>query len=117
MPDNSRRLHFICYDIACPRRLGRVYRYLRGRAAPVQYSVFVAKLNRREASTLMGGLANRINCREDDIRIYPLSEKLVLQRLGRGALPEGIYWFGGMEKLIEASERAYLSSGGLAALS
>lgn len=102
MPDNSRRLHLICYDIACPRRLGRVYRYLRERAAPVQYSVFVAKLNRREASALMGGLANRINYREDDIRVYPLPEKLVLYRLGKGTLPEGVYWFGGTEKLMAA---------------
>jgi CRISPR-associated protein Cas2 len=104
MPDNVRRLHLICYDIACPRRLGRVHRYLRVRAAPVQYSVFVAQLNRREASALVGGLANQINPREDDVRIYPLPEKLALRRLGRGVLVEGVYWFAGGAALLESLE-------------
>ncbi|ADE15910.1 CRISPR-associated protein Cas2 [Nitrosococcus halophilus Nc 4] len=106
MPDNARRLHLICYDIACPRRLGRIHRYLKGRAAPVQYSVFVAKLNRREISLLAARLAHRIHPRKDDIRIYPLPEKLALQRLGRGAFPEGIYLFaGGVEDFLEALEQ------------
>jgi CRISPR-associated protein Cas2 len=94
------------YDIVCLRWLGQMYRCLRDRAAPVQYSVFVAKLNRREVSILAARLASRIHPRQDDIRIYPLPEKLVLHRLGSGALPEGIYLFAsGVEDFLEALER------------
>jgi CRISPR-associated protein Cas2 len=106
MPDNARRLHLICYDIACPRRLGQIYRCLKDRAASVQYSVFVARLNRREVSILAAQLVSRIHPRQDDIRIYPLPEKLTLHRLGSGALPEGIYLFaGGVEDFLEALEK------------
>ena len=31
----------ICYDICCPRRLGRIHRYLKRVAYPLQYSVFM----------------------------------------------------------------------------
>lgn len=104
MPNSARSLHLICYDIACPKRLGRVYRCLKDRAVRVQYSVFVAKLNQQEVSALTARLANRIHPRQDDIRIYSLPEKWVLHRLGSGVLPEGIYLFAdGVEDFVESA--------------
>ncbi|MGR6035475.1 MAG: CRISPR-associated endonuclease Cas2 [Candidatus Nitrosoglobus sp.] len=106
MPDNARRLHLICYDIVCLRRLGQIYHCLKDWAAPVQYSIFVAKLNHQEVGILAARLASRIHPRQDDIRIYPLSEKLAIHRLGSGALPEGVYLFAGdVEGFLEALER------------
>ena len=35
------REYIICYDITCPRRLGRIHRVLKRLANPLQYSVFL----------------------------------------------------------------------------
>ena len=41
MSYTERRNWLVAYDIASPRRLARVHRYLKRHAIPVQYSVFV----------------------------------------------------------------------------
>jgi len=33
--------YIICYDITCPRRLGKIHRLLKQSALPLQYSVFL----------------------------------------------------------------------------
>ncbi len=90
MANNEPRLHLICYDITDPRRLGRVHRYLRDRAVPVQYSVFMAELTRGQMDVLIEGLEERINCHHDDIRIYPLPRAPRIIGLGQSCFPEGI---------------------------
>ncbi len=81
----------ICYDIADPRRLVRVHRFLLRHAMPVQYSVFVGRFSRTALRALMAGLAVRINARQDDVRIYRIPERPDLVRLGSAALPEGVF--------------------------
>lgn len=81
----------ICYDIASPRRLTRVRKYLVRHALPVQYSVFVGRFSRPALRALMAGLAARIDLREDDVRLYRLPERPDYVRLGSAALPEGIF--------------------------
>ena len=90
MANNEHRLHLICYDIADPRRLGRVHRYLRGRAVPVQYSVFMAELTSTQLDAIIEGLGERINSRYDDIRIYRLPGKPRIIGLGQSCFPDGI---------------------------
>ena len=90
MAVNLPRQYLICYDIADPRRLARVHRYLSGHAVPLQYSVFSALLRRRELDDLMAGVAERINPREDDVRVYPLPESPRAVTIGRSFLPDGI---------------------------
>ena len=87
---NEIRTWLIAYDIACPKRLGRVHRYLKTVAVPVQYSVFTAEENEQGIRRIQRALEAEINPKTDDVRIYPLPGNLELHRYGRRALPEGL---------------------------
>lgn len=87
---NETRSWLIAYDIADPRRLGRVHRYLKGEAVPVQYSVFAASATANGIRRVRDGLAKKINPRQDDVRIYLLPRPLDISCLGRPSLPEGL---------------------------
>lgn len=84
----------ICYDITNPRRLGRLHRYLRKSAVPLQYSVFLFVGDERQLDRLMTGIVPMIDPKTDDVRAYPLPARGLKARLGRPALPEGIQWSG-----------------------
>jgi CRISPR-associated protein Cas2 len=90
MPSNQLRLHLICYDIADPKRLGRVHRYLRKYAMPLQYSVFIAYTAPKTVSGILVGIAKLIEPSEDDIRCYTLPSKLDITHLGRQMFPDGV---------------------------
>jgi CRISPR-associated protein Cas2 len=86
--------YLVCYDIADPRRLGRIFRYLKGKGLHLQYSVFFCSLTRPELQEMKNELAGRINDKEDDVRIYPLPAKALVNALGLGdRLPEGADFF------------------------
>lgn len=87
---NETRTWLIAYDITCPRRLGRVHRYLKTIAVPVQYSVFAAEETTQGIQRIRDALAQEINPKTDDVRIYPLPNNLELHHYGRRALPEGL---------------------------
>ena len=87
---NETRSWLIAYDIADPRRLGRVHRYLKGEAVPVQYSMFTASTTGNGIRRIRDGLAKRIDPRRDDVRIYLLPRSLDIAHLGRPYLPEGL---------------------------
>ena len=84
----------ICYDIANPKRLSRIFRYLKKYAMPMQYSVFLYSGDDRQLSRVMGKLTTMLDLREDDLRAYPLPKRGLRARLGKPALPEGIQWGG-----------------------
>lgn len=84
----------VCYDIANPRRLGRLHRFLRKRAVSLQYSVFLFVGDDRQLDRLMADAEQLIHAREDDLRAYPLPSRGLKARLGRPALAEGIQWSG-----------------------
>lgn len=91
----------ICYDIADPRRLGRVHRVVSEFAVPVQYSVFWARLGRVALNDALRVVATRIDPRADDVRFYPLPETVQAFRLGRQVLPAGVYvQEQGLERLL-----------------
>jgi CRISPR-associated protein Cas2 len=87
---NETRTWLIAYDITCPKRLGRVHRYLKTVAVPVQYSVFAAEETAQGIRRIRAALEQEINPKTDDVRIYPLPKKLELHHYGRRALPEGL---------------------------
>lgn len=68
----KQKLYLIAYDIADPRRLGAVARYLCKVASRVQYSVFVAQLTQSQLRLLWSELEEIIDPARDDIRAYPL---------------------------------------------
>lgn len=80
----------ICYDIANPRRLGCVFRYLKKHALPLQYSVFLFSGDERKLKWLLEKLVPLIDADADDLRAYPLPQRGFKARLGRAILPEGI---------------------------
>lgn len=86
--------YLICYDIADPRRLGKVFRYLKGRAIHLQFSVFFVKLKWNELTELKKSIADMINAKEDDIRIYPLPSKAEIITMGVGdRVPDGVEYY------------------------
>ena len=94
---NETRSWLIAYDISCPRRLGRVHRYLKTVAVPVQYSVFTTEETPAGIQRIRTALAKIINPKYDDVRIYPLPNKLELHHYGRHPLPEGLLLLAGQE--------------------
>lgn len=106
MPRNRLQPYLICYDIADPRRLGRVHRFMTKEAVPVQYSVFTATLSHFELELLIAGLEEIIDSDEDDLRIYPLPGKPRALAIGRSFFPEGIKLVEQGRELLQPAEAA-----------
>lgn len=87
---NARRHWLIAYDIANPKRLSRLHRFLIKQATPVQYSVFCFEGSAAAMGQLMAAIERRIDRKADDVRGYLLPEPLQLVTLGRGAMPDGV---------------------------
>lgn len=84
------RRYLLCYDIADPKRLTRVHRFVSKRAAPLQYSVFIAEMTPFVLDRLLASVAALIKHMEDDVRVYPLPDRIRFATLGRSALPDGV---------------------------
>jgi CRISPR-associated protein Cas2 len=80
----------VCYDIAEPRRLARVWRAVREFGVPLQYSVFWARLDDIGLGTALGAIVTRIEPRRDDVRFYPMPENVQITGLGRDVVPVGV---------------------------
>lgn len=82
--------YLICYDIADPRRLGRVHRRIVNHAIFIQFSVYYLKGDKQSLADLLNDLKYVIDENYDDVRAYmirPLSEAL---QIGTPWLPEGL---------------------------
>lgn len=84
------RAFLIAYDVADPKRLTKVHRFLAGEALAVQYSVFVTMASERQIDRIRAGIEQRIDWRQDDVRIYPLPARCQAHLIGRQILPPGI---------------------------
>lgn len=82
--------HIVAYDIADPRRLGRVHRYLKKVALPLQYSVFLVELDGGQRERLKRRLVELIDSRQDDVRIYPLPSRPEWVCYGKPLWDEGL---------------------------
>lgn len=83
--------YLVCYDITEPGRLGRVFRFMKGRGIHLQYSVFHCSLTWPELMNLKEKLAALINKKEDDVRIYPLPADGKVIVMGCGdRVPDGV---------------------------
>ncbi|MCG3167843.1 MAG: CRISPR-associated protein Cas2 [Rhodocyclaceae bacterium] len=90
----SERAFVIGYDIASPRRLGRVHREMRKHATPIEYSIFVLVGSERAKESCLERMRPLLKADEDDVRCYPLPSRGFQARIGRASLPEGIQWTG-----------------------
>jgi len=83
--------YLVCYDITSPSRLGRVYRFMKGRGVHIQYSVFHCSLTWPELQRLKVELGSIIDEDSDDVRIYPLPSGSKVIVMGCGdRVPEGV---------------------------
>ncbi|MFV0476262.1 MAG: CRISPR-associated endonuclease Cas2 [Parahaliea sp.] len=91
MPLNRTCDHIIAYDIASPRRLGKVHRYLKKCAVPIQYSVFLTRCTTGELKTVISDIEKLINPLEDDVRFYTLPYKARILTAGQQGWPAGVF--------------------------
>lgn len=80
----------VVYDIAQPRRLGRVFRCLKKEGIPIQYSVFALETTPMKIGQLMARLSQLIDKNDDDVRAYRLPADGWQTSLGAAILPAGV---------------------------
>jgi CRISPR-associated protein Cas2 len=80
--------YLICYDIANPKRLGRVHRRTVKHALFVQYSIYYLEGDRLNLQALLDDLRDVIDEKEDDVRAYTVSPISDAIQIGRSWLPE-----------------------------
>lgn len=85
---NQRRSWLIAYDIRDPKRLSRLHRLIKARAIAVQYSVFLFEGSAAELGNLFGEIRQHVDPREDDVRAYPIPQRIEVHVIGRGSMPE-----------------------------
>lgn len=84
----------IGYDIANPRRLGKVYRRMCAHAMPLEYSIFLFIGTARGKAACLAEIGALIDPRADDVRCYPLPARGFQGHIGRASLPVGVQWSG-----------------------
>jgi CRISPR-associated protein Cas2 len=90
MAKNKIAFHIISYDIADPKRLARIHRYLKKKAEPIQYSVFLFQGTHQQLRIIYEDIADLIDENEDDVRFYTLPQKQQIVTMGRQGLGNGI---------------------------
>lgn len=86
--------HIVTYDIADPKRLRRIHRFMKKVALPLQYSVFLLEADTKRIESLLKQLRTMIKANEDDIRIYPLPKNPDWCSLGKPLWLEGVQLVG-----------------------
>ncbi len=82
LPHSHAQRWLLAHDICEPKRLQRVWRYLRQEGVRMQHSVYLLKGDREAIERVMEQLRNLIDERSDDVRIYPLTENTRIWGLG-----------------------------------
>lgn len=80
----------VIYDIADPKRLGRLFKFLKKQGVPVQYSVFLVEASAAKMGSLVVQIAKIIDADADDVRAYRLPENAWKVTLGSSILLEDI---------------------------
>ncbi|MBS97681.1 MAG: CRISPR-associated endonuclease Cas2 [Oceanospirillaceae bacterium] len=83
--------YLVCYDIADPRRLGRVGRLSRKEGIPFQYSVVYLQCDEAALDSFLERLEHLIDPAEDDVRAYRITSPRTIRFLGEPILPEGLH--------------------------
>lgn len=74
--------YLVAYDISSPKRLRWVHKKLTANGYPLQNSIFLCQGKVSEIKLLYKQLCSKINPKEDDLRIFPLSSNWNLQFWG-----------------------------------
>lgn len=87
MNDAARCLYLVCYDIANPRRLRQVHKFLLGYKVGGQKSFFECWLTSAELKDVRLGLRQRMENGEDRAHIFQLDPRQHTQCMGRAQPP------------------------------
>lgn len=90
MAQNDTARYLVTYDIADPKRLGRLFRFMKKEGVPIQYSVFLVESTAGKMATLMMKIAKIIHKEADDVRAYRMPENGWQVSLGASILPEDV---------------------------
>ena len=66
--------NILCYDIANPKRLKRLYKTLLAYGVPIQYSIFYIEQDENIIDECWEKITKLINVNYDDVRLYPIKE-------------------------------------------
>ncbi|MFY9180145.1 MAG: CRISPR-associated endonuclease Cas2 [Venatoribacter sp.] len=83
--------YIISYDIANPKRLAKVHKYVSKIALRLQLSVYYIECSQSELNFIIDGLEERIHPKEDDIRFYPTPKKERFQWFGKSPTKEALW--------------------------
>lgn len=95
MSQHASARYLVTYDIADPRRLTRLFKFLKKQGVPIQYSVFLVETSAVKMGSLIVQIAKMIDSQADDVRAYRLPESGWQVTLGASILPEDILPGGG----------------------
>ena len=90
MSQNETARYLVTYDIADPRRLSRLFRFIKKQGVPVQYSVFLVETTAAKMVGIMASIAKIIHPDADDVRAYRLPENGWQITLGQSILPDNV---------------------------
>jgi len=90
MSQHARARWLVTYDIADPKRLTHLFKFLKKQGVPVQYSVFLVEASAIKMASLIVQIAKMIDSDADDVRAYRLPENTWQATLGASILPEGL---------------------------
>jgi CRISPR-associated protein Cas2 len=82
MKDPARTLYLVCYDVADPRRLYRVHRFLLGYKTGGQKSLCECWLTQGELTCVRQRLAELLDRSEDRAHIFQLDPRQHIRQLG-----------------------------------
>ncbi len=88
MPEPARTLYLVCYDVANPKRLQRVHKFLLGYKVGGQKSFFECWLTASELDAVRQGLVDRMNTRDDRAHIFQLDPRQRIDCLGTAQAPK-----------------------------
>lgn len=74
----------ITYDIANPRRLNRLSRFLKEYGVRSQRSVFECRLDREELAAIRRYCLTKLNLAEDSVRIYRICDRCMARAFVQG---------------------------------
>lgn len=93
----------VAYDIADEKRLVRLHRYIKKRAVPVQYSVFLMRATHPAMERMVSEMEELIERARDDVRVYLLPSRIDVETRGRQPLPDEVFLSTeGMSELVNA---------------
>lgn len=82
MPEAARTLYLVCYDIASPKRLYKVHKFLLGYKVGGQKSFFECWLTSGELKDVRRGLAERLDQNDDRAHIFQLDPRQKISCFG-----------------------------------